>query len=200
MASVKDSEDALYMELWHACAGPLVTVPREGERVFYFPQGHIEQVKVYTNQVADQPEPVCDLPWKILCRVINVQLRVKADTDEVFAQVTLLAEDYHYENAVENEPVPALPGRTQVHSFCKTLTASDTSTHGALTIMRRHAEECLPPMDMACQSPTQELVAKDLHGTQWRFHHIFRRQPRRHLLQSGWSDFVSSKRLVAAQR
>lgn len=39
-----DSEDALYKELWHACAGPLVTVPRVGERVFYFPQGHLEQV------------------------------------------------------------------------------------------------------------------------------------------------------------
>lgn len=42
--NVVDSKDALYMELWHACAGPLVIVPREGERVFYFPQGHIEQV------------------------------------------------------------------------------------------------------------------------------------------------------------
>lgn len=39
-----DSEDALYKELWHACAGPLVTVPSVGERVFYFPQGHLEQV------------------------------------------------------------------------------------------------------------------------------------------------------------
>ena len=36
--------DALYRELWHACAGPLVTVPRQGERVYYFPQGHMEQV------------------------------------------------------------------------------------------------------------------------------------------------------------
>lgn len=41
---VSDAEAALYRELWHACAGPLVTVPRERERVFYFPQGHIEQV------------------------------------------------------------------------------------------------------------------------------------------------------------
>lgn len=38
------SNDALYKELWHACAGPLVNVPREGERVYYFPQGHMEQV------------------------------------------------------------------------------------------------------------------------------------------------------------
>ncbi|KAJ0113679.1 hypothetical protein Patl1_01309 [Pistacia atlantica] len=41
---VVNPETALYKELWHACAGPLVTVPREGERVYYFPQGHIEQV------------------------------------------------------------------------------------------------------------------------------------------------------------
>jgi hypothetical protein len=40
------TNDALYKELWHACAGPLVTLPREGERVYYFPQGHMEQVKV----------------------------------------------------------------------------------------------------------------------------------------------------------
>lgn len=37
--------DALFKELWHACAGPLVTVPREGERVYYFLQGHMEQVR-----------------------------------------------------------------------------------------------------------------------------------------------------------
>jgi hypothetical protein len=36
--------DPLFDELWHACAGPLVTVPRVGDLVFYFPQGHIEQV------------------------------------------------------------------------------------------------------------------------------------------------------------
>lgn len=42
--SLVDAETALYTELWRACAGPLVTVPREGELVFYFPQGHIEQV------------------------------------------------------------------------------------------------------------------------------------------------------------
>lgn len=35
------------MELWKACAGPLVDVPKSGERVFYFPQGHMEQVSVF---------------------------------------------------------------------------------------------------------------------------------------------------------
>uniref|UniRef100_A0A5B6YQR1 Auxin response factor n=1 Tax=Davidia involucrata TaxID=16924 RepID=A0A5B6YQR1_DAVIN len=191
-----DPETALYTELWHACAGPLVTVPREGEYVFYFPQGHIEQVEASTNQVADQAMPLYNLPSKILCRVINVQLKAEPDTDEVFAQVTLLPirDD---ENILEKEPVPPPPPRFHVHSFCKTLTASDTSTHGGFSVLRRHADECLPPLDMSRQPPTQELVAKDLHGNEWRFRHIFRGQPRRHLLQSGWSVFVSSKRLVA---
>ena len=32
------------------------------------------------------------------------------------------------------------------HMFCKTLTASDTSTHGGFSVLRRHANECLPPL------------------------------------------------------
>ncbi|XP_072971902.1 auxin response factor 4-like isoform X1 [Typha angustifolia] len=196
-AAGRGSVDLLYTELWHACAGPLVTVPREGERVFYFPQGHIEQVEASTNQVADKQMPVYDLPPKILCRVINVELKAEADTDEVFAQVMLLPEENQDENAVEKEMLPPPPPRPHVHSFCKTLTASDTSTHGGFSVLRRHADECLPPLDMGQQPPTQELVAKDLHGAEWRFRHIFRGQPRRHLLQSGWSVFVSAKRLVA---
>ena len=34
----------LNSELWHACAGPLVSLPTLGGRVVYFPQGHSEQV------------------------------------------------------------------------------------------------------------------------------------------------------------
>uniref|UniRef100_A0A2P2KET2 Auxin response factor n=1 Tax=Rhizophora mucronata TaxID=61149 RepID=A0A2P2KET2_RHIMU len=35
----------LNSELWHACAGPLVSLPPVGGRVVYFPQGHSEQVR-----------------------------------------------------------------------------------------------------------------------------------------------------------
>ncbi|KAL8154143.1 hypothetical protein V2J09_011903 [Rumex salicifolius] len=197
VAEKVDPEAALYKELWHACAGPLVTVPREGELVFYFPQGHIEQVEASTNQVSDQQMPNYDLPWKILCRVANVVLQAESDTDEVYAQVTLLPIANQDEHSLQKELPPPSSQHFHVHSFCKTLTASDTSTHGGFSVLRRHADECLPPLDMSLQPPTQELVAKDLHGNEWRFRHIFRGQPRRHLLQSGWSVFVSSKRLVA---
>lgn len=50
------------------------------------------------------------------------------------------------ENAVEKEAPPPPPPRFKVHSFCKTLTASDTSTHGGFSVLRRHADECLPPL------------------------------------------------------
>lgn len=75
-------------------------------------------------------------------------------------------------------------------------------------------------------TPTQELITKDLHGAEWRFKHIYRGmystvsistefstfmqlmvlnsatpcslgQPRRHLLTTGWSTFVTSKKLIA---
>ena len=38
------------------------------------------------------------------------------------------------------------PEKCTVHSFCKTLTASDTSTHGGFSVLRRHADDCLPPL------------------------------------------------------
>ncbi|KAG6782904.1 hypothetical protein POTOM_012331 [Populus tomentosa] len=188
--------DDLYTELWKACAGPLVDVPKRGERVFYFPQGHMEQLEASTNQELNQRVPLFNLPSKILCRVINTQLLAEQETDEVYAQITLLPESDQIE-PTSPDPCPSEPPRPTVHSFCKVLTASDTSTHGGFSVLRKHASECLPPLDMIQPTPTQELVAKDLHGYEWRFKHIFRGQPRRHLLTTGWSTFVTSKRLVA---
>ncbi|KAF6146674.1 hypothetical protein GIB67_008960 [Kingdonia uniflora] len=45
-----------------------------------------------TNQVAEKQMPVYQLRSKILCCVIDVQLKVEADADKVFAQMTLLLE------------------------------------------------------------------------------------------------------------
>ncbi|KAI3993235.1 hypothetical protein MKX01_009978 [Papaver californicum] len=188
--------DDLYRELWHACAGPLVTVPREGERVYYFPQGHMEQLEASTLQPLDKQMPSFNLPSKILCKVVHVQLLAESETDEVYAQITLLPESDQGE-VTSPDPPFAESSRCIVHSFCKTLTASDTSTHGGFSVLRRHADDCLPPLDMSQHPPWQELVATDLHGNEWHFRHIFRGQPRRHLLTTGWSVFVSSKRLVA---
>ncbi|KAJ8429963.1 hypothetical protein Cgig2_032088 [Carnegiea gigantea] len=109
----RPQQDPLYKELWYACAGPLVNVPREEERVYYFPQGHMEQAE--------------------------------RETDEVYAQITLVPERDQSEVTKPDPPVPE-PPRCNVHSFCKTLTASDTSTHGGFSVLRRHADDCLPPL------------------------------------------------------
>ncbi|XP_042498844.1 auxin response factor 9-like isoform X2 [Macadamia integrifolia] len=188
--------DELYAELWRACAGPLVDVPRMNQRVFYFPQGHMEQLEASTNQELNQQIHMFNLPSKILCRVIHIELLAEQETDEVYAQITLQPE---VDQSVPGspDPSPLEPTRPTVHSFCKILTASDTSTHGGFSVLRKHANECLPPLDMNQPTPTQELTARDLHGYEWRFKHIFRGQPRRHLLTTGWSTFVTSKRLVA---
>ncbi|XP_073065898.1 auxin response factor 1-like isoform X3 [Primulina eburnea] len=190
------SNDALYRELWHACAGPLVTLPQEGERVYYFLEGHMEQLEASTDQGLDQQLHSFNLPSKILCKVMNVSLRAEKETDEVYAQITLIPEQDPNEITSPDPSLPE-PQRCSVRSFCKTLTASDTSTHGGFSVLRKHADDCLPPLDMSLQPPSQELVASDLHGNQWNFRHIFRGQPRRHLLTTGWSVFVSAKKLVA---
>ncbi|XP_076895428.1 auxin response factor 9-like isoform X2 [Bidens hawaiensis] len=189
-------EDLLYKELWRACAGPLVDVPRDGQRVYYFPQGHMEQLEESRNQELDQSIPHFNLKSKILCRVVHTQLLAEQDTDDVYAQITLHPEEDQSDSISPDKGVAEAP-RPTVHSFCKVLTASDTSTHGGFSVLRKHANECLPALDMSQSTPTQELVAKDLHGIEWRFKHIFRGQPRRHLLTTGWSTFVASKRLVA---
>ncbi|XP_061365679.1 auxin response factor 9-like [Gastrolobium bilobum] len=192
---VCSGEDELYEPLWKACAGPLpVDVPRVGQRVFYFPQGHTEQFEVCENQELNQSIPPLKLPTKILCRVGNVHLMAEQETDEVYAQITLVPESNQAE-PTSPDPCTAEPPRATFHSFCKVLTASDSRRRGSFSVRMKHATECLPALDMS--QPTQELVAKDLHGYKWHFKHIFRVQPRRHLLTTGWSTFVTSKRLVA---
>lgn len=195
---VRDSGggEVLYSELWRACAGPLVEIPRLGERVYYFPQGHMEQLEASTNEELNERIHMFNLPSKILCRVMNVLLLAEKETDEVYAQITLMPEADQTEPRKPDRCEPE-PPRPAIRSFSKVLTASDTSTHGGFSVLRKHANECLPPLDMTQQTPTQELAAEDLHGYVWRFKHIFRGQPRRHLLTTGWSHFVTSKRLVA---
>ncbi|EES02172.1 hypothetical protein BDA96_03G003900 [Sorghum bicolor] len=196
MAQGRDPE--LFAELWRACAGPLVELPQTDERVFYFLQGHLEQLQEPTDPalLADQIK-MFQVPNKILCKVVNVELKAETETDEMYAQITLQPEPDQMD--LPTLPDPPLPetSRPVVHSFCKILTPSDTSTHGGFSVLRRHANECLPPLDMSMPTPTQELITKDLHGSEWRFKHIYRGQPRRHLLTTGWSTFVTSKKLIA---
>lgn len=49
--------------------------------------------------------------------------------------------------AESEEDYVECPGKCMTpHMFCKTLTASDTSTHGGFSVPRRAAEDCFPPL------------------------------------------------------
>ncbi|RYR56061.1 hypothetical protein Ahy_A05g021870 [Arachis hypogaea] len=63
-----------------------------------------------TNQVADQHMPVYVLPSKILCRVINVQLKAEPDTDERFSFFLSLDNSTHYLSSSHllDEPIAAV--------------------------------------------------------------------------------------------
>ncbi|OEL36891.1 Auxin response factor 5 [Dichanthelium oligosanthes] len=119
------------------------------------------------------------------------------DTDEVYAQMTLQPVNTYGKEALQLSELALKHARPQMDFFCKTLTASDTSTHGGFSVPRRAAEKILPPLDFNMQPPAQELQARDIHDTVWTFRHIFRGQPKRHLLTTGWSLFVGGKRLFA---
>nr|XP_043626489.1 auxin response factor 3-like [Erigeron canadensis] len=187
------------MELWQACAGNKIWLPKKGNAVVYLPQAHLAQ----------QPQELlphnifsCLVPPHVFCRVLDVKLQAEPGSDDVFARVSLVRDsqlekkcgeiefeekDYDFVDEKTSKP----------HMFCKTLTASDTSTHGGFSVPRRAAEDCFPPLDYKQQRPSQEIVAKDLYGTEWRFRHIYRGQPRRHLLTTGWTAFINKKKLMS---
>ncbi|KFK24809.1 hypothetical protein AALP_AA8G027700 [Arabis alpina] len=197
--SASSSSGGVCMELWHACAGPLISIPKRGSLVLYFPQGHLEQAP-------DFSAAIYGLSPHVFCRILDVKLHAETATDEVYAQVSLLPESEDTERRVRegiidvdggDEDYEVLKKSNTPHMFCKTLTASDTSTHGGFSVPRRAAEDCFPPLDYSQPRPSQELLARDLHGLEWRFRHIYRGQPRRHLLTTGWSAFVNKKKLVS---
>uniref|UniRef100_A0A1D1XZP3 Auxin response factor n=1 Tax=Anthurium amnicola TaxID=1678845 RepID=A0A1D1XZP3_9ARAE len=188
----------LNSELWHACAGPLVSLPTVGSRVVYFPQGHSEQVSASTNKEADGNIPnYPNLPPQLICQLHDVTMHVDLETDEVYSQMTLQPLSPREQKDIYLPADLDTPNKQPTNYFCKTLTASDTSTHGGFSVPRRSAEKVFPPLDFSQSPPVQELIARDIHGNEWKFRHIFRGQPKRHLLTTGWSVFVSAKKLVA---
>ncbi|GLJ24266.1 hypothetical protein SUGI_0462730 [Cryptomeria japonica] len=195
---VEGEHKSINSELWHACAGPLISLPPVGSYVCYFPQGHSEQVAASTQKAVETHIPnYPNLPSQLICQLHNVTMHADVETDEVYAQMTLQPVNSYNKDAVLASDLGLKQTKHPTEFFCKTLTASDTSTHGGFSVPRRAAEKVFPPLDYSQQPPAQVLVARDLHDNVWTFRHIYRGQPKRHLLTTGWSVFVSAKRLVA---
>ncbi|PNX97072.1 auxin response factor 18-like protein [Trifolium pratense] len=189
----KTTEKCLDSQLWHACAGAMVQMPPLNTKVFYFPQGHAEHAhgKVDFNKTR--------VPPLIPCRISAMKYMADPETDEVYVKMRLtplreneldLEEDCFFGNN-------GLEGQEKPTSFAKTLTQSDANNGGGFSVPRYCAETIFPRLDYSAEPPVQTIIAKDMHGQCWKFRHIYRGTPRRHLLTTGWSNFVNHKKLVA---
>ncbi|KAK8990529.1 hypothetical protein V6N11_009226 [Hibiscus sabdariffa] len=193
---MKESEKSLDPQLWHACAGSMVQIPPLNSKVFYFPQGHAEH-SLSTVDFSSSPR----IPALVLCRVASLKFMADTETDEVYAKILLIplpnTELDPGDDAVLGFGSNGSDNTEKPASFAKTLTQSDANNGGGFSVPRYCAETIFPPLDYTADPPVQTLIAKDVHGETWKFRHIYRGTPRRHLLTTGWSTFVNHKKLVA---
>lgn len=191
---LKEVEKCLDSQLWHACAGGMVQMPPVNSKVFYFPQGHAEHACGPVDFRSCQR-----IPPYVLCRVSAIKFMADPETDEVYAKIKLIpvrnnAPDFDDDGIVE---IHNTESQDKPASFAKTLTQSDANNGGGFSVPRYCAETIFPRLDYSADPPVQTILAKDVHGETWKFRHIYRGTPRRHLLTTGWSTFVNHKKLVA---
>ncbi|XP_052198994.1 auxin response factor 18-like [Diospyros lotus] len=194
---MNELEKCLDSQLWHACAGGMVHMPAVNSKVFYFPQGHSEHA-LEKIDFGNFPS----VPPLILCRVLGVKFLADNDTDEVYAKIKLVPlrnNDCGFDEGDDDGfvGIDKTESQEKPASFAKTLTQSDANNGGGFSVPRYCAETIFPRLDYSADPPVQTIIAKDLHGQIWKFRHIYRGTPRRHLLTTGWSNFVNQKKLVA---
>ncbi|CAL0317898.1 unnamed protein product [Lupinus luteus] len=179
-------------KIWRTCAGAAVKIPNLHSRVYYFPQGHLEHVSPSSPQYSSfRSFPV------VHCRLSNVQFLADPLSDQVFAKLLLQPIPNRFATEPLNEVLGEGGDGGDVVSYAKILTPSDANNGGGFSVPRFCADSVLPPLDFEANPPVQTLNVTDVHGKVWQFRHIYRGTPRRHLLTSGWSKFVTHKNLVA---
>ncbi|KAJ8759169.1 hypothetical protein K2173_004176 [Erythroxylum novogranatense] len=191
-------DKGLDSQLWHACAGGMIRMPPPNSKVFYFPQGHAEHAQGNVDFGR------CRVPALIPCRVLAVKYMADFVTDEVYAQIRLIPlsnSEMGFADSISDDVlfrgVDRSESQEKPASFAKTLTQSDANNGGGFSVPRYCAETIFPRLDYSVEPPVQAIIAKDVHGNNWKFRHIYRGTPRRHLLTTGWSNFVNHKKLVA---
>ncbi|XP_047957086.1 auxin response factor 18-like [Salvia hispanica] len=189
-------ENNLDPQLWHACAGGMAQIPPLNSNVYYFPQGHVEHA---AKNVDFRSFP--RISSLVPCRVASIRYLADAGTDEVYAKMGLVP---LRGGECEVDDGVGLLGfdrngedKEKPNSFAKTLTQSDANNGGGFSVPRYCAETIFPRLDYTAEPPVQTILAKDVHGAVWKFRHIYRGTPRRHLLTTGWSNFVNQKKLLA---
>jgi auxin response factor len=68
-----EGDAAVCGELWHACAGAGVALPRRGRAVVYLPQAHLAAAGG-----GEMPAGAPRVPPHVVCRVVDVQFCVSS--------------------------------------------------------------------------------------------------------------------------
>ncbi|KAI9177054.1 hypothetical protein LWI28_010479 [Acer negundo] len=76
--AVFDRDSECNLELWPALVGPQASLPKKGDVVVYFPQGHLEYAAWFPSlrPFSSIEALTSDLQPQIICRVVHVQLIV----------------------------------------------------------------------------------------------------------------------------
>jgi len=200
--SVQKQPSHVRPEIWHTCASAAVKIPKLHSRVYYFPQGHLENASpssssssssiTHTHSFLQSFRPFTP------CMVSAVDLLADPHTDEVFVKLLLtpITNHVHLENP--REEVANLNDRDEVVSFVKILTRSDVNNARSFHIPRFCADNVFPPLNIEAESSSQHLLVTDVHGEVSKFYHVCRGFPKRNMLYiSEWNSFVKRKKLVA---
>ncbi|KAK2636959.1 hypothetical protein Ddye_031751 [Dipteronia dyeriana] len=182
-------------EVWSAFSGSRSSLPKKGDLVVYFPQGHLE----YENPPKEEVRTY-DLQPQILCRVEHVQLMIKELGDDICAKITLHPEPEVNSEEKELEQSDGIEDRRPAaistpSLFSKILKHSDTGF--SLSIPRKAAIEffCLDKESVDLQN---EVTAKDFHGNEWKFPLIRDKKEGDWLLS--WGEFASARNLQPLDR
>ncbi|KAL5054179.1 hypothetical protein RYX36_034861 [Vicia faba] len=100
------ASSSVCFELWHACAGPMISLPKKGTLVVYFPQGHLEHVHDFSLSFSKN----IHIPSHVFCRVLDVKLHAEERNDEVYCQVMLVPESEQMQQKLRGGEVDAEGG------------------------------------------------------------------------------------------
>ncbi|GAB2230600.1 hypothetical protein Drorol1_Dr00014876 [Drosera rotundifolia] len=175
-------------QLWQICAGSTIRMPRVNSQVFYFPQGHIEQL--YGGVDLDS---FPSIPHMIFCRVEEINYLADRESDEIYAKIRLVpvsssGPDHADQDDGHPEKSPEV--------VMKILTRSDANNGGGFSVPKDCASKIFPSLNYKGDPPLQDIYPRDVHGERWKISHIYRGNPLRHLLTTGWSAFVTAKNLI----
>ncbi|XP_044369708.1 uncharacterized protein [Triticum aestivum] len=101
------SSDTLYKELWHACARPLITVPHQGERIYYF------HMVIWNRPIQKEPKST-ELYSEEMLTIFKQRCRGRGIGSEPVGVEEAREEDGHVVCVCREEAVAAVHGTAEV--------------------------------------------------------------------------------------